>query len=284
MPTTEWLTDMGGEGFAHTYRIDGLLYDGQSPYQRVRVIENPDFGRMLVLDDAVQTTERDDFIYHELLAHVPLCTHPAPRRALIIGGGDGGLLREVLRHPVEHVTMVELDRTVVEVTRRLIPSIPGRAFEDPRTRLLIEDGIRFVAKTRESFDVAMVDSTDPKGPSLGLFAGEFYGALARLLGTSGVLAVQSGSPLYQQDVIATVRRGMGPHFRWVRTYWGTVPSYPGTLWTFTLGSQARDPAALDVAELARRMDHITTRYYTPGAHRWLFDLPPFIRAAAEGPP
>ncbi len=278
MPNREWITDPGGPGFAHTYQVTQMLHDSRSPYQRIRIIENVDFGRMLILDEAVQTSERDDFIYHELLAHVPLCTHPAPRSALIIGGGDGGLLREALRHPLDQVTMVELDREVVEVTRRYIPSIPGDAYDDPRARLLIEDGIRFAQETAERFDVAMVDSTDPHGPSLGLFSAEFYANLARVLGPAGAVAVQSGSPLYQQDVIAMVRENMRPHFKHVRLYLGTVPTYPGVLWTFTIGSQARDPLALDPAEIADRLARIPTRYYTSAAHARLFDLPPFLRA------
>jgi spermidine synthase len=278
----EWITDPGGDGFAHVYRVEAILHDSRSAYQHIRVIENKDFGRMLVLDDAVQTTERDEFIYHELLSHVPILSHPSPQRLLIIGGGDGGLLREALRHPLTHATMVEIDGEVIEVTRRLIPSIPGGAFGDPRTRLLVEDGIRFVRETTESFDVALVDSTDPKGPSLVLFTTEFYGHLARVLGTAGVLAVQSGSPLYQQDVIALVRGNMAPHFRWVRTYVGAVPTYPGVLWTFTVGTQTRDPAALDEAELSRRMAGIATRYYTPAAHRHLFAPPPFLRGVIAG--
>jgi spermidine synthase len=201
---------------------------------------------------------------------------------LIVGGGDGGLLREALRHPIDQATMVELDRDVVEVTRRLMPAVPGDAFDDPRTRLLIEDGIEFARNTTEHFDVGLVDSTDPKGPSLGLFSREFYGDMARTLSPSGVLGVQSGSPLYQQDVIAMVRRNMTPHFRWVRTYLGTVPTYPGVLWTFTVGAQTRDPAIVDPNEIAHRLDGIATQYYIPSAHRGLFDLPPFLRAALPG--
>jgi spermidine synthase len=274
----EWISDPGGESFAHVYRVDRLLHDAQSRYQRVRVIENADFGRMLILDEAVQTTERDDFIYHELLAHVPLCTHPAPRRALIIGGGDGGLLREALRQPLEHATMVELDQEVVDATLRFIPSIPGDVYRDARARLLIQDGIAFVRDTTERFDVAMVDSTDPQGPSLGLFSAEFYGHVARVLGPSGVLAVQSGSPLYQQDVVRMVRQNLAPHFTFVRTYLGTVPTYPGVLWTFTMGSQSRDPLRLGEGEVAARLRGIPTKYYTPAGHARLFDLPPFLKA------
>ncbi len=274
----EFITDQGGESFAHIYRIDRLLHDSQSAYQRVRVIDNQDFGRMLILDEAVQTTERDEFIYHEMMAHVPLLAHPSPTRALIIGGGDGGLLREMLRHPLEHATMVELDRAVVDVTKAFIPSIPGRAFDDPRAHLLIQDGIAFVRDAKESFDVATVDSTDPKGPSLGLFASEFYGSMAKLLGPRGVLAVQSGSPIYQRDVIAMVRTNMAPHFKWVRTYYGTVPTYPGVLWTWTIGAQHRDPAAVGADEALRRMASIPTKFYIPGAHAGYFKLPPYLAA------
>jgi spermidine synthase len=279
----EFITDQGGEAFAHIYRIDRLLHDSQSEYQRVRVIDNKDFGRMLILDDAVQTTERDEFIYHEMMAHVPLLAHSAPRRALIIGGGDGGLLREMLRHPLEHVTMVELDRAVVDVTKDLIPSIPGRAFDDPRARLLIQDGIAFVRETSDWFDVATVDSTDPKGPSLGLFSSEFYGALAKMLGTGGVLSVQSGSPIYQRDVIAMVRSNMAPHFKWVRTYYGTVPTYPGVLWTWTIGTQQRDPAAVSIDETERRMASTPTKFYIPASHAEYFKLPPYLATGLIDP-
>ncbi|MDR7537867.1 MAG: polyamine aminopropyltransferase [Armatimonadota bacterium] len=282
MVHSEWITDPGGPGFAQTYRVQRLLHDERSAYQRIRVIENADFGRMLILDEAIQTTERDDFIYHELLAHVPLCTHRSPRRVLIIGGGDGGLLREVLRQPIGHATMVELDRQVVEATRRFIPSIPGDAYDDPRARLLIQDGIAFARETSEQFDVALVDSTDPVGPSLGLFSSEFYGHMARIVGASGVLAVQSGSPLYQQDVIRMVRRNMRAHFRLVRLYMGTIPTYPGGLWTFTIASQDRDPLSLTAAEIADRLGDIPTRYYTPALHARLFDLPPFLQAELGG--
>ncbi|MBI3998947.1 MAG: polyamine aminopropyltransferase [Armatimonadetes bacterium] len=274
-----WMTDPGWEGYAHTFRVEALLHDSQSRFQRIRVVENRDFGRMLFLDEAVQTTEHDEFVYHELLSHVPLCTHPDPRRVLLIGGGDGGLLRETLRHPVEHVTMVEIDQDVIEVTRRLIPSIPGGAFDDPRARLIIDNGISFARRTAERFDVALVDGSDPKGPSLDLFSPEFIGDLARLLGPGGVLAMQSGSPLCQQDLVAMVGRRMRPHFRWVRCYLGAVPSYPGVLWSFTIGSHTRDPAALEDGELRRRLEGITTRCYTPAGHRSLFALPPFLAEA-----
>jgi spermidine synthase len=150
---------------------------------------------MLVLDDAVQTTERDEFIYHEMLAHVPLLAYPAPRRVLIIGGGDGGVLKEALKHPLDAATLVEIDREVVEVTRRFLPQIPGGAFGDHRSHLLIMDGIRYLRETAETFDAILVDSTDPKGPAVGLFSQAFYADAERRLDPAGLIGVQSGSPL-----------------------------------------------------------------------------------------
>ncbi|HEV8339633.1 MAG TPA: polyamine aminopropyltransferase [bacterium] len=272
---TAWLTDVGGPGFAHTYRIDEDLYRGRSLYQEIRVIANADFGRMLVLDEAVQTTERDEFIYHEMLAHVPLLAHHAPRRILIIGGGDGGLLEEALKHPLEAAVMVEIDRDVIDVTRRFLPQIPGGAFDDPRTRLHIADGIRYVEESAETFDVILVDSTDPKGPAVGLFAQPFYAAARRRLSAGGVIAVQSGSPLYQQDLIRMVRVNLSAVFPQVFTYLATVPTYPGVLWSFTIGA-ATSPAAVSEDTVARRTAGFGLQYLTPVIYRAAFALPPFI--------
>lgn len=273
---SEWLTDVGGPGFAHTYRIEEDLYGGRSPFQEIRVIANRDFGRMLVLDEAVQTTERDEFIYHEMLAHVPLLAHAAPRRVLIIGGGDGGVLEEALKHPLEAAVLVEIDRDVIEVTRHFLPQIPGGAFEDPRTRLHIADGIRYMDETAETFDVILVDSTDPKGPAVGLFAEAFYAAAGRRLTPSGLIAVQSGSPLYQQDLIRMVRANLGAVFPHVATYTATVPTYPGGLWTFTIGAAGADPRAVSEEMVARRTAGFALQYLTPQIYRAAFALPPFI--------
>jgi len=270
-----WLTDPGGAAFAHTYRIDEELYRGRSAFQEIRVIANADFGRMLILDDAVQTTERDEFIYHEMLAHVPLLAHPAPRRLLIIGGGDGGLLEEALKHPLDAAVMVEIDRDVIDVTRRFLPQIPGGAFEDPRTRLHVADGIRYVEESTETFDVILVDSTDPKGPAIGLFGRPFYEHARRRLSAGGLIAVQSGSPLYQQDLMRMVRTNLGTAFPFVVTYLAAVPTYPGVLWSFTIGAAA-DPAAVSEEVVTRRTAGFGLQYLTPIIHRAAFALPPFI--------
>jgi len=234
----QWIVDTIGEGFGQALPVEDILHDHHSPFQHIQVATSPRYGRMLILDDAVQTTERDEYIYHEMLVHLPLAAHPDPRRVLIIGGGDGGTLEEVLKHPVESVTMVEIDREVA-----------------------------FVESTDERFDAVLVDSTDPKGPGLALFSAAFYRACAAVLTPSGVLAVQSGSPLYQRDLVNQVAQHLAAHFPAVAPYWAAVPSYPGTLWSFTLARSAPGEAFRSLAIPA-------LRYYSPDAGRAALNFPP----------
>lgn len=276
-----WLVDQGSPDFTSAFRVSRLIHTEQTPYQYLEVYESPVFGRMLVLDGAVQTTERDEFIYHEMLAHPALCTHPAPRRVLIIGGGDGGAMEEALKHPLERATLVEIDEAVVRTSRQYLAGVAGRAFEDPRTTLVIGDGIAYVGETSERFDVVLVDSTDPQGPAVGLFSPEFYGAIARRLTPGGLLVVQSGSAIYQRDLIRSVRRTLRPVFPTVRTYVAAVVEYPGVLWSFTVGSLGPDPAAVSPETIAARTEGFGLRYYTPLGHQAAFAPPPFLRDATH---
>lgn len=274
-----WITDQGGGEITTTLRVTRRLHEERTPYQYLEIYESPLFGRMLVLDGAVQTTEADEFAYHEMLAHPALCTHPSPRRILIIGGGDGGLLEEVLKHPVERVTLVEIDEAVVRAGRQYLGTICGRAFDDPRATLVIGDGIAYARKTEDRFDVALVDSTDPQGPAAGLFGPEFYAHLARRLTSDGLVAVQSGSAVYQHDLIRSVRRHLRPAFPLVRTYLATVPAYPAALWSFSLGSLERDPLRVEPGAIAQRIGELQLKYYTPSGHHAAFNLPPYLRDA-----
>ncbi len=262
----QWIVDVVGPGFAQATEVGAILYDARSAFQRIQVVTSQLFGRMLLLDDAVQTTEQDEYTYHEMLVHLPLVTHLSPRRALVIGGGDGGTLEETLKHPLEHVTMVEIDRDVIEVCRRFLPGISGTAFDDPRTRLLVEDGITFVQTSRERFDVILVDSTDPKGPGVALFSSEFYAACATLLADDGLLVAQSGSLLYQRDLTEMVRRHLRTAFPVVGTYWAPVPAYPGVLWSFSYGSKRYDPGRVARDTITSRLASIQTRFYNPDTH------------------
>ncbi len=276
-----WIIDQGGVDVTAAYRVTRRLHEEQTPYQSLEVYESPLFGRMLVLDGAVQTTEGDEFMYHEMLAHPALCTHPAPRRVLIVGGGDGGALEESLKHPLERATLVEIDEAVVRASRTYLATVAGEAFDDPRTALVIGDGIAYVGETAERFDVVLVDSTDPEGPALGLFSPAFYAQVARRLTPGGMLVVQSGSAVYQQALIAAVRRHLRPLFPVVRTYLADVAAYPGAVWSFTLASLGPDPLGVAQDEIGRRTRGFGLRAYTPARHHAAFDLPPYLHARLE---
>jgi spermidine synthase len=278
-----WIVDQGATDITSAFQVMRKLHEEHTPYQHLEIYDSHRFGRMLLLDGAVQTTEGDEFVYHEMLAHPPLCTHPAPRRVLIIGGGDGGLLEEVLKQPVEHVTMVEIDGAVVRASRQYLSSICGGAFEDQRTSLIIGDGIAYVRESGDSFDVVLIDSPDPEGAAAGLFAPEFYGRVARLLTPDGVLAVQSGSAVYQQDLIRAARRHLVRSFAHVRTYLATVITYPGVLWSFTIAALTRDPLQVAPHEIERRIGGFNLKYYTPAGHGAAFALPPYLRDAVTMP-
>jgi spermidine synthase len=275
------------EPFRHGWRqvaqVREVLYDGQSAFQHVQVLDTVPFGRMLVLDDACQTSVRDEYIYHEMLVHVPMMAHPDPKRVLVIGGGDGGALRRVLEYPVTKATMVEIDGDVVTVSRDLLPEIAGAAFDDPRTELLIDDGVAYLRDTTEHFDVILVDSTDPVGPAVELFGEAFYQNAKRALGDNGIIVTQSGSPLVMLDELLAAEALMRRVFPIVKTYLCSIPLYPGVLWSFTAASTTLDPSAVAPATIAARLraNGAPTGWYTPAIHGAAFALPNFLAAALE---
>ncbi len=250
-----------------------VLWQEKTPYQELAVYRTAQYGLMLVLDQAVQTTDADEFFYHEMLVHVPLVAHPDPRRVLIIGGGDGGTLREALKHPsVERVDMVEIDLRVVEAGRRFFPALSA-SFADPRANLLIADGIRHVAEAPPGeYDCILVDSTDPVGPAVGLFAADFYRNCHRALGEQGILTVQSESPLANRDLIREVGGRLAGIFPSSGVYLGPVPTYPTGLWSYSYGSKGADISRFD----PERADRLSTRYYNAAVHTGACRLPPFL--------
>lgn len=279
------------QAFAEPYRhgwrqaalVRDTLYDGQSDFQHIQVLDTVPFGRMLVLDDATQTSEVDEYVYHEMLVHVPMMAHPDPKRVLVIGGGDGGALRRVLEYPVRKATMVEIDGEVVRVSRELLPSIAGDAFDDPRAELIIGDGVKYLRETEEHFDVILVDSTDPVGPAVDLFGESFYKNARRALGKDGIIVTQSGSPLVMLDELIAAANLMRRVFPLVKTYLCSIPLYPGVLWSFTAASCGCDPEAVAPAAIADRLraNNHPTGWYTPAIHRAAFALPNFLAAALE---
>lgn len=264
----EWIEENYKEGLSFRLGLKKLLFREQSPYQTVEVFESSHHGRVLLNDGAFMLSERDERIYHEMMAHVPLSVHTHPRRVLIIGGGDGGTAREVLKHArVEKCTLVEIDRLVVEACRRYIPQT-ATVFDDPRMNLVIGDGVAFVRDSREVFDVILIDSTDPNGAAEPLFGEEFYADISRRLAPDGIVIAQGESPFYEADTQARLLRIAQPHFDWVTMYNFTNMTYPGGLWSFMWASRGRHPL--------RDMHHVKVpgcAYYNSEIHWAAFALP-----------
>lgn len=283
-PLGRWFAEAPLHGYRQGYRVRRELYQARSPYQSIQVIETDLLGVTLILDGAIQTSSVDEHMYHEMLVHPALCALPAPRRVLIIGGGDGGALRRVLEHrTVERAVQVELDRAVVETCQRYLPEIAAGAFDDPRAELVIGDGARFLTEADERFDAILVDSTDPIGPAEALFSEAFYRAAFRTLAEDGVFVTQSGSPLLMGAELGKAARQLGRVFPVVAPYLATIPSYPGVIWSFLAATKGRDLAAVPLAQVARRLDGLHTRYYTPAIHQAAFALPADLaRGLASG--
>lgn len=276
--TLGWSVETLHADYRQCLREDRVLYDSETAHQRLRVFENATFGRVLTLDGVVQTTEGDEFIYHEMMAHTPILAHGAARRVLIVGGGDGGMAREALRHQsVEHVTMVEIDAGVVEFSKEYLPSLSAGAFDDPRLNLVIADGAAFMRDSDETFDVIIVDSTDPIGPGEVLFTDSFYGHAKRRLSRGGVIVTQNGVPFLQGEELTGTMRAFKALFADWTCYLATIPTYAGGPMAFGWGT---DGAArqVDLATLQARFETagLQTRYYTPAAHLAAFALPGYV--------
>ena len=248
----------------YSYPGTTLLHQERTHYQEIAVLEHPHFGRMLALDGVIQLTERDEFFYHEMLVHPALYIHPSPRQMLIIGGGDGGSLREALKHPeVQAVTLVEIDRGVIDVSKRFFPGL-SQGFADPRAKVLFDDGARVVQHPPAQYDVVIVDSTDPVGAATSLISDEFYGAVANALTPQGIFVTQSESLLFHTEFVADIQRRLRRHFPIVDCYAQPLATYAGNWWTFSIASKAH------ALRTPRRAQQVPTRYYSRDVHRKAF--------------
>lgn len=276
---TGWSIERLHDAHAQALRETTVYYDSETAHQRLRVFQNPTFGRVMTLDGVVQVTERDNFIYHEMLTHVPILGHGAVRDVLIIGGGDGGMAREALRHGViERVTMVEIDAGVVEFSKRYLPSISDGAFDDPRLNLVIADGAAFMKGTEAGYDVIIVDSTDPVGPGEVLFTETFYDRAARALKPGGILVTQNGVPFLQGQELTTTMRAFKALFADWTCYLATIPTYAGGPMAFGWGSDGKARhTPLETLQQRFEAAGIDTDYYTPEVHKAAFALPRYIQ-------
>ncbi len=257
------------------FGVDEVLYESKSPFQRIEIILNGDYGKVLLLDGLVQTTERDEFYYHEMLVHPAMSSHRHPADVLVIGGGDGGALREVLKHPVRKAWMVEIDAEVVEACRTHFGWIKA-PLKDKRVELVIDDGNEFIGRTDQRFDVIIVDSSDPVGPSTVLHREAFYRGLKSRLKPGGIVAGQAGSLLLHLDSHARKAAFLSGIFRFSRIYLAPVPTYPVGTWCYDFLSNEVDPLGGGRLRVPKGL-----RYYNSDVHGAAFAQPNFLREALE---
>ncbi|AEV68139.1 polyamine aminopropyltransferase [Acetivibrio clariflavus] len=267
-----WYTEFQTPNVGITCKTKKTYHTEKTEFQDLALIETEQFGRMLVLDGTVQTTIEDEFVYHEMISHVPLFTHQNPKKVLVIGGGDGGAIREIIKHPsVEKAVLCEIDRRVIEVSKEYLPEI-SCALNDKKVEVLVADGIKYVKENKGEFDVILVDSTDPVGPAVGLFAVDFYRSIYEALKEDGIFVAQTESPFFHKDLIKSVYRDVSSIFPITRLYTCAIPTYPSGYWSFTMGSKKYDPLETDISKIP----DLDTKYYCPQIHKAVFALPKFV--------
>ena len=269
-----WIKEMQIENATMTYKVKETLHREQSEFQDLAIIDTYEFGRMLVLDGIVQTTIKDEFVYHEMISHVPLFSHPNPKKVLVIGGGDGGVIREVLKHEsVEKAVLCEIDKLVVEMSKKYLPEI-ACSIDDPRCEVFIGDGLKYVIDRKNEFDVIIVDSTDPFGAAEGLFNINFYKALNECLTEDGIFVAQTETPFYLPDTVKQIFYDIKDAFPIAKMFMAAIPTYPGGYWSFTVGSKKYDPENPFIDKIPENMD---TKYYYKELHKAAFVLPKYVR-------
>lgn len=272
-----WYSEEHTPNVKLSIRVDKQLYSGQSEFQRIDVFESVEFGRFLTLDGYMMLTEKDEFIYHEMITHVPMAVHPSVKKVLVIGAGDGGVIRELTRYlDLEWIDMVEIDEQVVKVCKTYLPQTAAW-FEDPRVHLHFEDGLKFVRAREAEYDLIIVDSTDPFGPGEGLFTREFYGNCYKALKEDGILVNQHESPFYEGDAAACQRahRNIVESFPISKVYQAHIPTYSSGHWLFGFASKKYHPLR-DLDEERWNARKLPCRYYTTMLHKGAFYIPAYV--------
>ena len=280
MIQNNWYNETLYPAWGQRFEITKILFEAKTGHQHLVIFENPMFGRVMALDGVIQTTEADEFVYHEMLTHVPLFAHGNAKKVLIVGGGDGGILREVARHPeVTSITMVEIDASVVEMSKQHLPKHSDGAFGDKRLNLVIDDAANFVKQSTEKFDVIISDSTDPHGPGEVLFTDDFYANCKKCLNTGGVLVTQNGVCFMQQDEVANTYQRQSALFKDAGFYVAPVSTYVGGFMTLAWATDNPELRGVTLETLEKRFAkaNFPTRYYTPEIHKAAFALPAFVK-------
>lgn len=277
-----WYTEQHTNNVRFSIKVEKPLYTGQSEFQRIDVFNSKEFGHFFTLDGFIMVTEKDEFIYHDMIVHVPMATNPKIKNVLVIGAGDGGTVRELTRYgSIETIDMVEIDKMVVDVCREYFPQTACK-LDDPRVHLYFEDGLKFVRSKENTYDLIIVDSTDPFGPGEGLFTKEFYGNCYKALKEDGILVNQHESPFYADDAKAMQRahKRIRKFFPICRVYQAHIPTYPSGHWLFGFASKTYDPLA-DIDEQAWNSLGLRTKYYNTEIHKGSFALPNYVLELLE---
>jgi len=270
-----WVTEYQTPVLGFSCKATETLRVEQTPFQHLSVVVTEQFGKMMLLDGMVQTTEKDEYVYHEMITMVAMNSHPYPENILIIGGGDGGTLREVVRHPlVKKGTLVEIDDRVIQASCDFFPEL-SESFDNVKAQVIVDDGIKFVKDRKNEFDIIIVDSTEPVGPAKELFSPQFYQDVFYALKDDGMLVVQSESPFFNQDVIEMAYGGINRIFPISKLYLASIPTYPSGLWSFTIGSKLYNPEEIKFNE------DLNFKYYTQEIHKAAFKLPSFVKKIIE---
>ncbi len=273
-----WYSENHSPDVRFSVKVDKQLYSAETEFQRIDVMTSEEFGTFLTLDGLMMVAEKDEFIYHEMIVHVPMAVNPEIKKVLVIGGGDGGTVnRLALYKTIESIDLVEIDSEVTEVCRRFFPKLTA-GLDDPRVNIHFEDGLRFIRSCRNKYDLIIVDSTDPFGPGEGLFTREFYGNCSRALRDGGILVNQHESPYYDdyaESLMRTHRRIKGV-FKVHRLYQAHIPTYPSGHWLFGFASDRFDPVADFDAERWNALG-LETRYYNTELHKGCFALPNYVK-------
>lgn len=273
--TDLWFTEYQTPDMRLGLRISDILLNVQTPFQHLLVVETEQYGNLMALDGAIMVTEKDEFTYHEMMSHIAMCSHPAPRRVLVVGGGDGGIVRELVRYEIlEKATLVDIDEQVIEASRRFFPSISS-ALDHPKVEVRPMDALVYIKDHQDEFDVIIVDSTDPVDFAAGLFEEAFFRDVHKALRKDGMVVSQTESPMGHPDILRTAYREMKKVFPVVELCWGIMPTYPTGSWTYTIASKLHDPRK------PLRQAPKGTRYYSSRIHEACFVLPPFLEGILQ---
>ncbi len=282
-----WVKEIHQDKTGLSFKVKQTLFSGKSAFQQVDIIETIGLGRILLNDGVFMFSQADEFIYHEMMAHIPIFTHPCPKNVLIIGGGDGAMLREVTRHKnVESITMVEIDAGVVSFCRQYLPNHNAGSYDDPRFKLVIDDGVNFVNQTSQTFDVIISDCTDPIGPGESLFTSAFYEGCKRCLNPGGIFVAQNGVCFLQQEEAIDSHRKLSHYFSDVGFYQAAIPTYYGGIMTFAWATDndALRHLSTEIIQARFLASGLKCRYYNPAIHTAAFALPQYLQDALASQP